>query len=156
MRLDVWISVHQNTLAAYNMPTKPYHFVSQSPSPPAVLMQTSLLLGHASQCLVQKDYINHMYEINNLFAYELYCIERVVIAAQCTATFSDLLCSPEFRYYDVNMPIKFCSEVYFFSGFGFFNLPEISDSGSSAYIPSQRTCAQDFYVLKKFIDVSRV
>ena len=39
----------------------------------------------------------------------LYCIEGVVIAAQCTATqpFQDLLCSPEFRYYqDVNMPIK--------------------------------------------------
>ena len=28
----------------------------------------------------------------------LYCIEGVVIAAQCTATFSDLLCSPEFWY----------------------------------------------------------
>ena len=28
--------------------------------------------------------------------------------------FSDLLCSPEFRYYlEVNMPIKFCSEAYF-------------------------------------------
>ena len=45
----------------------------------------------------------------------LYCVEGVVIAAQCTATFSDLLCSPEFRYYkDVNMSIKFCSEAYFF------------------------------------------
>ena len=44
----------------------------------------------------------------------LYCINRVVIAAQCTATFQDLLCFPEFRYYkDVNMPIKFCSEAYF-------------------------------------------
>ena len=26
-------------------------------------------------------------------------IERVVIAAQCTATFQDVLCSPKFRYY---------------------------------------------------------
>ena len=43
------------------------------------------------------------------------CFDWVVIAAQCTATFSDLLCSPEFRYYwDVNMSNKFCSESYFF------------------------------------------
>ena len=29
--------------------------------------------------------------------------------------FQDLLCAPEFRYYlDVNMPIKVCSEAYFF------------------------------------------
>ena len=27
------------------------------------------------------------------------CFDGVVIAAQCTATFSDLLCSPEFSYY---------------------------------------------------------
>ena len=27
------------------------------------------------------------------------CFDGVVIAAQCTATFSELLCSPEFRYY---------------------------------------------------------
>ena len=27
------------------------------------------------------------------------CYDGVVITAQCTATFSDLLCSPEFRYY---------------------------------------------------------
>ena len=29
----------------------------------------------------------------------LYCIEGVVIAAQCTVTFSDLLGSTEFKYY---------------------------------------------------------
>ena len=29
----------------------------------------------------------------------LYCIEGVVIAAQCTGTFPDLLFFPEFRYY---------------------------------------------------------
>ena len=34
-----------------------------------------------------------------------------------------------------------------FSGLGFFNEPEISDSGTPAYSPSRRTCAQDFYVL---------
>ena len=63
----------------------------------------------------------------------LYCIKGVVIAAQCTTTFSDLLCSPEFRYYqDVNTPIKFCSEDYFFSGLRFFNESEISDSESPA------------------------
>ena len=46
--------------------------------------------------------------------------------------FQDLFCSPEFRYYwDVNMPIKFCSEAYF-SGLRFFNEPEISDSGPPA------------------------
>ena len=50
------------------------------------------------------------------------------------------------------MPIKFCSEAYF----SFFNEPQISDSGLSALSPSRRTSAQDFYVLKKSIDLSRV
>ena len=36
-----------------------------------------------------------------------------------------------------------------FSGLRFFNEPEISDS-------VLRICAQDFYVLKKSIDLSRV
>ena len=39
-----------------------------------------------------------------------------------------------------------------FSGLRFFNETEISDSVS----PSRRTCAQNFYVLKKSIDLSRV
>ena len=42
----------------------------------------------------------------------LYCIDGVVIAAQCTATFLRSIVHPEFRY--VNMPIKFCSQAYFF------------------------------------------
>jgi hypothetical protein len=36
----------------------------------------------------------------------------------------------------------------FFSGYRFFNEPEISDSGSLALSTSPRTYAQDFYVLK--------
>ena len=36
-----------------------------------------------------------------------------------------------------------------FSGLRFFNEPEISDSGPPAKSPSPRTCAQDFYILKK-------
>ena len=60
------------------------------------------------------------------------CFDGVVIATQCTATFEDLLCSLEFRYYqDVNMPFRFCSEAYF-SGLRFFNEPEISDTGLPA------------------------
>ena len=43
-----------------------------------------------------------------------------------------------------------------FSGLWFFNEPEISDLGPPAESPSQRTCAQDFYVLKKSIKRSRV
>ena len=43
-----------------------------------------------------------------------------------------------------------------FSGFWFFSEPEISQSGPSAYSPSRRNCAQDFYVLKKSIDLSRI
>ena len=86
----------------------------------------------------------------------VFVFDVVVTTAQCIATFSDLLCSPKFRYYkDVNMLIKFCSEAYF-SGLRFFNEPEISDSGLPALSPFRRTCAQDFYVLKKFIYLSRV
>ena len=40
-----------------------------------------------------------------------------------------------------------------FSGLRFFNEPEISDSGPPAQSPSRRTCAHDFYVLKKSIDL---
>jgi hypothetical protein len=36
-------------------------------------------------------------------------IRGVFIAAQCSATFLRSIVLPEFRYYDVNMPIKFCS-----------------------------------------------
>ena len=43
-----------------------------------------------------------------------------------------------------------------FSGLRFFNEPEISDLGTSDFSPSWMTCAQDFYVLKKSIDLSRV
>ena len=43
-----------------------------------------------------------------------------------------------------------------FSGLRFFNEPEISDSGPPASSHSQRTCAQDFYIPKKPIDLSRV
>ena len=53
------------------------------------------------------------------------------------------------------MPIKFCLESYF-SALRFFNEPEISDSGTPAYSPPRRTCAQDFYVLKRSIDLSRI
>ena len=42
------------------------------------------------------------------------------------------------------------------SGLRFFNEPEISDSGPPAYSPTRRTCAEDFYVLKKSIDLSRI
>jgi hypothetical protein len=39
----------------------------------------------------------------------------VLIAAQFTATFLRSIVLHEFRYYsDMNMPIKFCSEAYFF------------------------------------------
>ena len=53
------------------------------------------------------------------------------------------------------MPIKFCLEAYLL-GLRFFNEPEISDSGTPAYSPPRRTCAQDFYVLKKSIDLIRI
>ena len=43
-----------------------------------------------------------------------------------------------------------------FSGLRFFNEPEISDSEPTASGPSRRTFSQDFYVLKKSIDLSRV
>ena len=43
-----------------------------------------------------------------------------------------------------------------FSGLRFFNENEMSDSGPPAGCPSRRRCAQDFYVLKKSIDLSRV
>ena len=46
------------------------------------------------------------------------------------------------------------AQIPIFSGLRFFNEPEISDSGPPA--PSRRTCAQDFYVLKKSIDLNRV
>ena len=60
------------------------------------------------------------------------CFDGVVFAAQCTATFSRSIVLPEYRYKDVNMPIKVCSEAYF-SGLRFLKEPEISDSGSPAY-----------------------
>ena len=40
-----------------------------------------------------------------------------------------------------------------FSGFRFFNEPGISDSGPTASSLSRRTCSQNFYVMKKSIDL---
>ena len=47
------------------------------------------------------------------------------------------------------------SQRFIFSGLRFFNESEISDSGRPAWSPSRRTCAQDFYVLKKSINLSQ-
>ena len=57
-----------------------------------------------SSLLFNIQFINYMHCIHdtsifNIHTCLLFCIDGVVIAAQCTATFSDLLCSPEFRYY---------------------------------------------------------
>ena len=68
--------------------------------------RTSFCRGPGSTCL-------HKHRSNECHIV-LYCIEEVVIVAQLRP-FQDLLCSREFRYYqEVNMPIKFCSEAYFF------------------------------------------
>ena len=78
----------------------------------------------------------------------LYCIDGVVIAAKCTATFQHLLCSPNLGTRTWIWRLNFAQRPIF-SGLRFFNKPEISHSGPPAYSPSQRTCGQDFYVLKK-------
>ena len=44
------------------------------------------------------------------------------------------------------MPIKVCSETYFFRLEVLYRESEISDSGPAAQSPSRRTCAQDFYI----------
>ena len=40
-----------------------------------------------------------LYHFEVIFTIVLYCIDGVVIAAQCTVTFSDHLYSPVYRYY---------------------------------------------------------
>ena len=47
------------------------------------------------------------------------------------------------------MPNNFAQRPIFFLGLSFFNEPEIVDSGP-------QLSAQDFYILKKSIDLSRV
>ena len=47
------------------------------------------------------------------------------------------------------------SQRTIFLDFRFFNELEITDSGPQLKVPPE-TCAQDFYVLKKSIDLSRV
>ena len=67
----------------------------------------------------------------------MYFIDGVTNAAlmHCDLFSLYLLCSPRFKYYlDVNMPIKFCSEAYFFRLEVLYE-PEISDSGPQLKVP---------------------
>ena len=51
----------------------------------------------------------------SLFLIFVFVLMGWAILPNALRPFQDLLCSPEFRYYqDENMPIKFCSEAYFF------------------------------------------
>ena len=68
-----------------------------------------------------------------LYCILLYCIDGVVIATQCTATFFKIYCAPP------NLDITrmwICwlnfAQRPIFSGLSFFNEPEISDSGPTA------------------------
>ena len=46
-----------------------------------------------------ESYTSFMIKTYNIVSkFVLYCIDGVVIAAQCTVIFSDPLCSPKFRY----------------------------------------------------------
>ena len=72
-----------------------------------------------------------------------HCIEGVVIAAQCTATFSDLLCSPNLGITRTWVCRLNFAQRPIFSALRFFKEPEISDSEPPAWSPSRRTCAQE-------------
>ena len=64
------------------------------------------------------------------------------------------LCSREFRYHlDVNMPIKFSSEAYFFQAWGSLTSLKSRTQDSQLKVHPE---GQDFYVPKKSIDFSRV
>ena len=54
------------------------------------------------------------------------------------------------------MPIEFCSKAYFFQASGSLTSLKSQTQHPQLKSPSWRTCAQDFYVLKKSIDLSRV
>ena len=65
--------------------------------------------------------------------------------------FQDLLRSPEFRYsLEVNMPIKICSEVYF------FKLQVLRLGAPSLKSLPEDLCSGFLRPEKKFIDLSRV
>ena len=55
-------------------------------------------------CITFPNHLNLLFWMSFLISSNFFfciriCFDGVVIIAQCTATFSDLLCSPEFRYY---------------------------------------------------------
>ena len=49
-------------------------------------------------CFLMNEFCTNIDQIR-FTSIVFYCLEGVVIAAQCTTTFSDLLGFPEFRYY---------------------------------------------------------
>ena len=85
----------------------------------------------------------------------LYCIVLMGWSLLPNATFLRSIVLPELNTRTWTCRLNFAQRPIF-SGLRFFNEPEISDSGPPALTPSRRTCAQDFYVLKKSIDFSRV
>ena len=78
----------------------------------------------------------------------LYGINRVVIAALMHCELFKIYCaSPNLGITRTwKCRLNFAQRPIF-SGFRFFNEPEISDSGHQLTV--RRTCAQEFYVLKK-------
>ena len=96
------------------------------------------------------DFIAILLEIFILQTPILYCIEGVIWPFQIYCASPNLgiirtwICQLNF------------AQRLIFPGLRFFNEPVISDSGLPAWSPSQRTCAQDFYILKKSIDLCRV
>ena len=63
------------------------------------------------------------------------CFDGVVITGQCTATFQDLLCSPNLDITRTWMCRLNFTQRPIFSGFKFFNEPEISDSRPQLKVP---------------------
>ena len=73
---------------------KVHLYISYTSSLPIVFLLTQTNTRYVLYFLFSRQVI---YSAKFILCIVLYCIEGVVMAAQCTATFSDLLCSAEFR-----------------------------------------------------------
>ena len=110
---------------------------------------------HLQTTLNNNNKIGWKFSFQNCFV--LYCIVLMgwSLLPNALRPSWDLLCPPNLGIRTWICRLNFAQRPIC-SGLKFFNEPEISDSGPPAQSPSRRNCAQDFYILKKSIDLSRV
>ena len=113
------------------------------------------MINHRNANILRGDWIPTNIQTSYML---LYCIVLYWRGSHCCPNalrpFQDVLCSPDLGITRTWICRLNFAQMPIFSGLGFFNEPEISDSGPPDSLPED-LCSV-FYILKKSIEYSRV